>query len=60
MEAKGELMGVKVYFVDGAGIEYDAVTQVYDIFPVLITATLATVFVLMGVFFRSVVVPIRR
>ena len=59
LEASGSLMGIKVYFVDGAGIEYDAVTQVYDVFPVLITATLATVFVLMGVFFRSVVVPIR-
>ena len=35
------------------------VTEVYDIFPLLICLTLLTVFVLMGVFFRSVVVPIR-
>jgi len=59
MKSEGSLHGVEVYFVDGAGIEYDAVKQVYDVFPVLITATLATVFVLMGAFFRSVVVPIR-
>jgi len=48
-----------VYLVDGAGAEYDAVKVVYDVFPIMITATLATVFVLMGVFFRSIVVPIR-
>ncbi|GMH76279.1 hypothetical protein TL16_g07023 [Triparma laevis f. inornata] len=50
---------IKVYLCDGAGIEYDAVTQVYEVFPVLITGTMLTVFVLMGVFFRSIIVPIR-
>ena len=31
----------------------------YDVFPLMITVTLSTVFVLMGIFFKSIVVPIR-
>ncbi|GMH47169.1 hypothetical protein TrVE_jg3060 [Triparma verrucosa] len=59
LKSSGALKDIEVYLCDGAGIEYDAVAQVYEVFPTLITATLVTVFVLMGVFFRSVIVPIR-
>ena len=59
LRSEGALQGYEVYLVDGAGAEYDAVQVVYDAFPFMIGATLATVFVLMGAFFRSVVVPVR-
>ena len=51
--------GLDIYLVDGAGTTYDAVDDVYKVFPIMIAVTLSTVFVLMGCFFRSVVVPIR-
>jgi len=59
LASAGSLGGYDAYLVDGAGVPYDTVNEVYDTFPLLICLTLVTVFVLMGVFFRSVVVPVR-
>jgi len=47
------------YLGYGAGTTYDVTTAVYDSFPLIIGVTLATVFVLMGVAFRSLVAPVR-
>lgn len=59
LERADELDGYRVVVEGGAGIEYDAVKRCYDHFPTMIGLTLVVVFVLVGLFFRSVVVPLR-
>jgi len=53
------LSGFDVWISDGAGVEWDAVQEVYDVFPFMIVCTLLVVFALMGFFFKSIVVPLR-
>jgi uncharacterized membrane protein YdfJ with MMPL/SSD domain len=48
-----------VSIAGSASIEYDAVHSVYDHFPIMILTTFFLVMVLMGSFFRSLVVPFR-
>jgi uncharacterized membrane protein YdfJ with MMPL/SSD domain len=59
LEDNGSLMGVRVFIVGSAGIAQDTVEAVYDAFPWMIAITTLTVFILMGVFFRSILVPFR-
>ncbi len=59
LETAKMLKGYQVVITDGAGVEYDAVEEVYSVFPFMIASTLLVVFCLMGFFFKSVVVPIR-
>ena len=54
-----EAVGFSVYLLDGAGAEYDADQSVYAVVPLMIGVTMAIVFVLMGLFFKSIVVPLR-
>lgn len=56
----GNALGsIKVYIEGSAAIEYDAVEAVYGAFPSVITITMVVVFLLMGVFFQSIVAPLR-
>eukprot|EP00978_Attheya_sp_CCMP212_P002108 scaffold4347_cov55-Attheya_sp.AAC.1 len=55
----GDLNGFEVVIEGGASVEYDAVQEVYAAFPTMIALTLCVVFVLMGIFFRSIVTPLR-
>lgn len=48
-----------VHLQGSASVVYDVVETVYDSFPLMITITTLTVFILMGLFFRSIVVPLR-
>ena len=50
---------LNVYYVDGCSVSHDAVEAVYEEFPVIIVVTLATVFLLIAVCFRSISVPLR-
>jgi uncharacterized membrane protein YdfJ with MMPL/SSD domain len=59
LEDNGSLMGVRVFIVGSAGIAQDTVEAVYDAFPWMIVVTTLTVFILMGIFFRSILVPFR-
>lgn len=60
LESVGALSGVKVYIDGSAGIAYDTVTAVYSYFcPSMIVITTTVVFILMGIFFKSVFLPIR-
>lgn len=59
MEDSGSLKGIKVFIQGSAAIEYDAVEAVYTAFPTVITITMLVVFLLMGVFFQSIVTPFR-
>jgi uncharacterized membrane protein YdfJ with MMPL/SSD domain len=59
LEDGGALGDVKVYLEGTPAIEYDAVKAVYGAFPSVITITMAVVFLLMGVFFQSLVAPLR-
>eukprot|EP00549_Striatella_unipunctata_P026576 CAMPEP_0118705488 /NCGR_PEP_ID=MMETSP0800-20121206/19895_1 /TAXON_ID=210618 ORGANISM="Striatella unipunctata, Strain CCMP2910" /NCGR_SAMPLE_ID=MMETSP0800 /ASSEMBLY_ACC=CAM_ASM_000638 /LENGTH=372 /DNA_ID=CAMNT_0006607647 /DNA_START=180 /DNA_END=1298 /DNA_ORIENTATION=- len=59
MEQKGELRGYQVFIDGNAGTGYDAVQVVFDSFPHVVAVTLGVVFLLMGFFFKSIVVPIR-
>ena len=53
------LGGIKVYIEGSAAIEYDAVEAVYGAFPTVVTITMVVVFLLFGVFFQSIVAPLR-
>jgi RND superfamily putative drug exporter len=59
MTLNGSLNNLTVHLEGGSGVEYDAVKAVFDHVPMMIGITLSVVFVLMGLFFRSIVVPIR-
>jgi len=59
LESGGALLGVKIYIQGAAAIASDAVTAVMATFPSVIVVTLLVVFLLMAVFFRSIVTPIR-
>ena len=50
---------INVYLDGTAAIAQDAVHAVYSSFPLVIASTLAVVFVLLGVVFRSIVPPLR-
>ena len=53
------LDGIDVYIEGSAAIAHDAVSAVYENFPLVVAITLAVVFLLMGLFFRSIVPPLR-
>lgn len=53
------LEGIHVYIEGSAAIEYDAVKAVYGAFPTVVSITMLVVFVLFGIFFRSIVAPLR-
>lgn len=55
----GALGGVKIHIQGSAAIEFDALQAVYASFPTMVVITTLVVFVLMGVFFRSVFTPLR-
>jgi uncharacterized membrane protein YdfJ with MMPL/SSD domain len=59
LEDQDALSGVNVYIEGTAGIANDAVHSVSDAFPFVATATVVVVFVLMGLFFRSLFAPLR-
>jgi uncharacterized membrane protein YdfJ with MMPL/SSD domain len=59
LEDGGALGGIKVDIQGSAAIEYDAVEAVYGAFPMVITITMLAVFLLMGIFFKSIVTPLR-
>jgi len=59
LEAEGALNNFTVAIEGGAGIEYDVKQEVYRAAPRCIALTLAIIFVLLGSFFRSLVVPLR-
>ena len=48
-----------LYLGMGSGATYDVASDVYDSFPLCICITLAIVFILMGIAFKSIVAPIR-
>lgn len=56
---KPYMHGVEVYIDGSAGIAYDAVHGVYSAFPKMILSTTIIVFILMGLFFRSIFPPLR-
>ena len=51
--------GGDVFLSGAAALAEDAVSAVYDMFPTMIAATLATCFLVVGVAFRSLFVPVR-
>jgi uncharacterized membrane protein YdfJ with MMPL/SSD domain len=51
--------GMDTYLAGNAALGEDAVMAVYEVFPFMISATLATSFLVVGVAFRSVFVPLR-
>jgi uncharacterized membrane protein YdfJ with MMPL/SSD domain len=55
----GALGGVQIHIQGSAAIEFDALQAVYASFPTMVLITTLVVFVLMGVFFRSVFTPLR-
>lgn len=59
LEGEGVLKNYTVAIQGGAGIEYDVKQEVYRAAPRCIALTLVLIFVLMGFFFRSIVVPLR-
>lgn len=59
LEDGGALGGIKVLIQGSAAIEYDAVEAVYGAFPTVITITMLVVFLLLGIFFQSIVTPFR-
>jgi uncharacterized membrane protein YdfJ with MMPL/SSD domain len=59
LEASGELRGVRVHIQGAAAIEYDAQQAVYQSLPWMALITTVAVFLLMGIFFRSVFLPLR-
>lgn len=50
---------LNIYYSDGGSIAYDSVHQVYGEFPIIIIATLSTVFVIMMICFKSISAPAR-
>ena len=59
LEAEGALKNYTVAIEGGAGIEYDVKQEVYRAAPRCIVLTLVLIFILLGFFFRSIVVPLR-
>jgi uncharacterized membrane protein YdfJ with MMPL/SSD domain len=59
LEKSGLLSGIKVHIQGSAAIAVDAVDSVLDAFPTVIGLTMLVVFVLMGLFFGSIVAPLR-
>ena len=59
LEGKGALQNFTVAIEGGAGVEYDVKQEVYRAAPRCIALTLVLIFVLLGFFFRSIVVPLR-
>ena len=59
LSEQGQLQGFQVVLQNGATTTYDAITEVYDAFPMMIGVTLAVVFVLVGAFFKSINAPLR-
>jgi uncharacterized membrane protein YdfJ with MMPL/SSD domain len=59
MERKGMLSGVKVHIQGPASIAFDSVQAVHAAFPTMIAITTVVVFLLMGLFFRSIFTPLR-
>jgi uncharacterized membrane protein YdfJ with MMPL/SSD domain len=59
LEDGGALGGIKIDIQGSAAIEYDAVEAVYGAFPMVITITMLVVVLLMGMFFQSIVTPLR-
>jgi len=59
LEENDELKGYSVHIDGIVAVTYDVVQKVYDAFPRMIIITLVVVFVLMGLFFKSIVTPIR-
>jgi uncharacterized membrane protein YdfJ with MMPL/SSD domain len=59
LEIQGPLNNIDVYIVGPAAYGIDMVDGVYNFFPLMITATLITAGLFVGITFRSVVMPIR-
>jgi uncharacterized membrane protein YdfJ with MMPL/SSD domain len=51
--------GIELFLSGSAALSEDAVTAVYGVFPYMISATLATSFLVVGISFRSIFVPLR-
>jgi len=49
----------RFYLTGGATSALDAVSRIYDLFPVVVAVTVGCVLLLTGLLFRSVVVPLR-
>ena len=54
-----ERTGYEFYLTGGDAVGYDAVSEVFGLFPKAISVTLGFVFVFVGIAFRSVFVPLR-
>jgi RND superfamily putative drug exporter len=59
LQSEGPLRDFDVHIEGTAAIAHDAVTAVYSIFPWVIAITVTFVFVLLGLFFGSIVPPLR-
>jgi hypothetical protein len=51
--------GYRFYLANGAAEEIDAVDEVYRVFPTAVAITVSLVIVLVGIAFRSLVIPLR-
>ena len=52
-------VGFDIYLAKGAAVLYDSSAAAYGAFPLMIAVTLALVFALLAIMFRSVVTPLR-
>eukprot|EP00980_Cylindrotheca_fusiformis_P031258 scaffold26088_cov132-Cylindrotheca_fusiformis.AAC.5 len=59
LQREGSFQNFDIYIEGTAAIAHDVVTAVYSIFPWIIGITIAVVFVLLGLFFGSIVPPLR-
>lgn len=59
LRTKGPLREFDVYIEGTAAIAHDAVTAVYNVFPWVVAIMITVVFCLLGLFFGSIVPPLR-
>ncbi|MHA1202310.1 MAG: MMPL family transporter [Candidatus Heimdallarchaeaceae archaeon] len=59
LERYEEQTGYKLYLAGGSTVMVDAIDKVYELFPLMISITLIVVYILIGIMFKSVFIPLR-
>ncbi len=59
LEEVNEEYGYELYLAAGSAFMIDAIDAVYELFPIMIVVTIAVVYIVIALMFRSVFIPLR-
>ena len=59
LERYEELSGYKMHLAGSSTVMVDAIDKVYELFPLMISVTIAVVYILIAIMFKSAFIPLR-